>query len=133
LAIIAFQHLAGSSRPSSSSSESGLASATRLMKRSFSSPVLRVAAVRVEAVADHRLALDLEVGDHRHDRRRHLAEVDIGVGDVGPDRRDDVADGDDAHDKLLQAAARRIWRLSSHQATSAFSTFQPIPLMKAAR
>ena len=96
--------------------------------------LLGIAAVGVEAVADHRLALDLEVGLDRHDARRHLAEVDIGVGDVGADRRDDVADGDDAHGDLLQAtAARRVWRISSHQASRAVMTFQAIPLRKAAR
>src|SRR5260370_3212644 len=95
--------------------------------------MLGVAAVGVEAVAHHRLALDLEVGDDGHDRGRHLAEVDVGVGDVGADRRDDVADGDDTHSGLLQAAACRIWRLSSHQAMAALITFQAIPLMKAAR
>ena len=39
----------------------------------------RVAPVGVEAVADHAPAVALDVGDDRHDRDVHLAEVDVGV------------------------------------------------------
>jgi hypothetical protein len=42
---------------------------------------LAVAAIRVEAVADDRLAVADHVGDHGHQAQRHLAEVDVGVAD----------------------------------------------------
>jgi hypothetical protein len=42
---------------------------------------LAVAAVGVEAVADHRLAVAHHVGHHGHQAQRHLAEVDVGIAD----------------------------------------------------
>ena len=60
-------------------------------------PALPVAAVRVEAVADHRAAVALHVGHDRDERQRHLGEVDVGVGDRRGDRRGHFADIDDAH------------------------------------
>jgi len=46
---------------------------------------LAVAAVRVEAVAHHRLAIADDVGDDGHEAEVHLAKVDIGVADGGAD------------------------------------------------
>ncbi|MET3262929.1 hypothetical protein ABIF38_004435 [Bradyrhizobium japonicum] len=57
---------------------------------------LPVAAVGIEAVADHPLAVAHHVGDHGHQARGHLGEVDIGVADRRGDRFCDLADVDDA-------------------------------------
>ena len=70
-------------------------------------PALAVAAVRVEAVADDRLAVALDVGDQRHMRQRHLREVDVRIGDRRGDRHRLLADVDDAHVIPLGQAARR--------------------------
>src|SRR5262249_61454181 len=59
-------------------------------------PALAVAAVRVEAVADHGLAVALDVGDQRDVRQRHLGEVDVRIGDRRGDRHRLLADVDDA-------------------------------------
>src|SRR3546814_16399240 len=58
---------------------------------------LAVAAVGVEAEADHGPAVAHDVRDHRDDRTGHLAEIDIGVGDVRRDRDGLLAYVDDAH------------------------------------
>ena len=47
---------------------------------------LAVAAVGVEAVADDRLAVAHDVGDHGDEARGHLAEIDVGVADRRGDR-----------------------------------------------
>jgi hypothetical protein len=57
---------------------------------------LPVAAVRVEAVADHAPAVAHGVGNDGDQARRHLGEVDIGVADRRGDRLCDFADVDDA-------------------------------------
>jgi len=56
---------------------------------------LPVAAVRIEAVADHPPAIAHRVGDHRDQACRHLAEIDIGIADGRGDRLCDFADVDD--------------------------------------
>ena len=61
---------------------------------------LTVAAVGVEAVADHRLAIANHVGDDGHQAQGHLAEVDVGVADGGTDRDGFLADFDDLHGGL---------------------------------
>ena len=43
---------------------------------------LAVAAIGVEAIADHGLAVADHVGDHSDEAERHLREVDVGVADV---------------------------------------------------
>ena len=58
---------------------------------------LAVAAVRVEAVADDRLAVADDVGDDGHQAQRHLAEIDVGVADGGTDGDGFFADVDDFH------------------------------------
>ena len=58
---------------------------------------LAVAAVGVEAVADHRLAVADHVGDDGHEAQRHLAEVDVGVADGRADGDGLLADFDDLH------------------------------------
>src|SRR5450830_993654 len=63
----------------------------------LSSTRLAGSAVGIEAVADHRLAIADDVGDHCHQAQRHLAEVDIGVADGGADRDGFFADFNDAH------------------------------------
>jgi hypothetical protein len=60
-------------------------------------PALAVAAVRVEAVADDRLAVANHVGDHGHQAQRHLGEVDVGVADVRLDGAGGFEDVDDLH------------------------------------
>ena len=52
------------------------------MKRSRSSPALRVTAVGIETVADDAPAVALDVGDDGDHARRHLAEIDVGVADL---------------------------------------------------
>ena len=59
-------------------------------------PALPVAAVGIEAVADHRPAVAHRVGDDGDQARRHLGEIDIGVADRRGDRLCDFADVDDA-------------------------------------
>ena len=58
---------------------------------------LPVAAVGIEAVADHRLAVAHHVGDDGDQARRHLREIDIGVADGRGDRFCHFADVDDAY------------------------------------
>src|SRR5581483_11368736 len=60
-------------------------------------PALPVAAVGIEAVADHALAVALGVGDDGYQAGRHLGEIDIGVAYRRRDRLGDFADVDDAH------------------------------------
>jgi hypothetical protein len=60
-------------------------------------PALAVAAVRVEAVADDRLAVADHVRDQCDVRQRHLGEVDVRIGDRRGDRHRLLADVDDAH------------------------------------
>ena len=55
---------------------------------------LAVAAVGVEAVADHGLAVALDVGDHGDEAGGHLGKIDVGVADRGTDRLGDLADID---------------------------------------
>ena len=62
---------------------------------------LAVAAIGIEAVADHRLAVAHHVGHHRDDRTGHLREVDVGVGDRRGDRDRLLPDVDDAHRQIL--------------------------------
>src|SRR5215212_336558 len=69
-------------------------------------PALAVAAVGVEAVADDRPAVAHHVGDHGHEARRHLAEIDIGVADGRGDRLRDLADFDNAHWAYLLCQGR---------------------------
>jgi hypothetical protein len=59
-------------------------------------PALPVAAVGVEAVADHRFAVAHHIGDHGDEAGRHLGKIDIGVADRRGDRFCDFADIDDA-------------------------------------
>ena len=85
-------------------------------------PLLRVAAVGVEAVPDDRRAVADDVGDHRHDADGHLREVDVRVADRRCDGDDVGVDGGDVHgrtrgpghgarvpalDRVLQARDRR--------------------------
>ncbi len=63
-------------------------------------PLHRVAAVRVEAEADHRLAVARHIRMDCDDARRHLAEIDISVGNLGADRHHGVADRGNAHDQV---------------------------------
>lgn len=58
---------------------------------------LTVTAVRVEAVADHRLAVANDVRDDRDETQGHFAEVDVGVPDRGTDRNGFFADFNDSH------------------------------------
>ena len=58
---------------------------------------LAVAAVRVEAIADHRLAVADHIGDHRDQAQRHLRKIDVGVADVGLDGARGLADFNDLH------------------------------------
>ena len=60
-------------------------------------PALTVAAIGVEAVADHAASVALDVGHHRHQTRGHLREVDIRVADRRADRLGDLTHVDDAH------------------------------------
>lgn len=61
---------------------------------------LTVAAVGVEAVADHRFAVADHVGDHGHQAQRHLAEVDVGVADGRADGQGFFSDFNDFHEGL---------------------------------
>src|SRR5581483_5143062 len=65
---------------------------------------LAVAAVGIEAVADDRLAVAHDAGDHRDQARGHLGEVDIGVADGRGDRLGDLTqvDDTDAHSRLQE-------------------------------
>src|SRR6267143_5239024 len=56
---------------------------------------LPVAAIRIETIADHRLAVAHGIGDDGDEARRHLREIDIGVADGRRDRFGDFADVDD--------------------------------------
>jgi hypothetical protein len=58
---------------------------------------LAVAAVGVEAVADHRFAVAHHVGDDGHQAQRHLREVDVRVADGRTDGPRGFADLDDFH------------------------------------
>ena len=58
-------------------------------------PALPVAAVGIEAVANHALAVALKVGDDGNKTRRHLGEIDIGIADRRGDRLCHFADVDD--------------------------------------
>src|SRR5437868_5772043 len=77
----------------------------RLRRRGFEAgeeaitqePARRVAAIRIEAVANHRLAVAHHVGDEREDTHGHLAKVDVGVTNVRFDGYNGVADIDNAH------------------------------------
>ena len=60
-----------------------------------------VAAVGVEAVPDHRFAVDDHIADDRHDRAVHRTEVDPGIADRRTDRDDALVDGQDLHDFRL--------------------------------
>jgi hypothetical protein len=40
---------------------------------------LAVAAIGVESVAEHRLAIACNIGDDRHHRARHFGKIDVGV------------------------------------------------------
>jgi len=59
-------------------------------------PALPIAAVGIEAVADHRPAVAHDIGDDRDQARRHPGEIDIGVADRRGDRFCHFADVDDA-------------------------------------
>src|SRR3546814_7544625 len=63
-------------------------------------PAGGVAAVGVEAVADHRLAVAHHVGDDGDHAGCHLGEVDVGIAERRGDRHDGFADVDDAHGNL---------------------------------
>jgi hypothetical protein len=65
---------------------------------------LAVAAIGIEAVADHGLAIANHVSDYGHQAQRHLAEVDIGVADGRADGLGLFADFDDLHGSLLSLA-----------------------------
>ena len=67
---------------------------------------LAVAAVRVEAVADHGPAVAVDVGDDGDEAQRHLREVDVGVADARADRPRDLADLDDVHRRVVSPARR---------------------------
>jgi len=58
---------------------------------------LSIAAIRVEAITDHRPAIAHNVGDHRHQAERHLREIDEGVTDVRADGSCGLDDVDDSH------------------------------------
>jgi hypothetical protein len=58
---------------------------------------LTVAAVGVEAVADHRAAVAHDIGDDGDQGQGHLGEVDVRVGDRRSDRRRHFANIHDAH------------------------------------
>jgi hypothetical protein len=60
-------------------------------------PLRRIAAVRIEAEADHRFSVAHRVGEDRDHARGHRRKIDVGVGDLGRDRNDDVGDTGDAH------------------------------------
>jgi hypothetical protein len=66
---------------------------------------LAVPAVRVEAVADDRLAIADHVGDDRNQAQRHLAEVNVRIADGRTDRKRFLADVDDLHGWLLNGMA----------------------------
>ncbi len=57
---------------------------------------LPVAAIGIEAVADHALAVAHHIGDDGDEAGRHLGEIDIGVADRRRDRFCDFADVSDA-------------------------------------
>ncbi len=59
-------------------------------------PALPVAAIRIEAVTDHPLAVAHDIGDDGDEARRHPGEIDIGVADGRGDRFCDLSDVDDA-------------------------------------
>jgi hypothetical protein len=56
---------------------------------------LAVTAVGVESVADHRAAVDFDVGNHSDQAGSHFAEIDIGVADRRGDRFGDFANIND--------------------------------------
>ncbi|MCY1530420.1 hypothetical protein D9M68_656050 [compost metagenome] len=62
---------------------------------------LAIAAVRVETVAHHRLAVADHVGDHGHEAQRHLAKVDVGIADGGTDGDGLLTDFNDLQGGLL--------------------------------
>jgi len=66
---------------------------------------LAVAAVRIEAVAHHRLAVADHIGDDGDQTQRHLAEVDIRVADRGTDRNGLFADFNDSHGTVSRVLA----------------------------
>ena len=71
--------------PESFRSVSGSASSRRGSKALADEAALAVAAVGVEAVADHRLAVADDIGDHGDQRTGHFGEIDVRVGDRGCD------------------------------------------------
>src|SRR5712692_4522091 len=73
---------------------------------------LAVAAVGVEAVADHRPAVAHRVRHHRDRREGHLAEVDHRVPDRRSDRERLLADGDDLHRTASATALPSSWVLA---------------------
>ena len=102
LVNIVFQILCGSRlSPLSSTSDAGVGFQDARDEALAHQLALAVAAVGVEAVADHRLAVADHVGDDGHEAQRHLAEVDVGVADGRADGDGLLADFDDLHGGLL--------------------------------
>jgi hypothetical protein len=56
---------------------------------------LPVAAIGIEAISDHALAVAHDIGDDGNQARRHFSEIDIGIADGRRDRFCDLADVDD--------------------------------------
>lgn len=56
-----------------------------------------VAAGGIESETDHRAAVAHDIGDHRHDRRGHLGEIEARIPDLGLQRDRAFADVDDTH------------------------------------
>ena len=56
-----------------------------------------VATGRIERETDDRLTIAHDIGDDRHDRRRHLGEIEARIPDLGLQRDRAFADVDDTH------------------------------------
>ena len=97
--------------PSASSRLSGAAVEQRGREALADQAPLSVAAVGIEAVADDRLAIADDVGDHGNQTERHLREVDEGIGDGRGDRSGALPDVDNAHEKGVSCIGG--WRAGS--------------------
>jgi hypothetical protein len=60
-------------------------------------PALPIAAIRVEAVTHHGLAVAHDIGNDGDKARRHLREIDVGVSNWRGDRLRNFADVEDTN------------------------------------
>ena len=89
---------------------------------------LPVAAIGIEAVSDHALAVAHDIGDDGNEARRHLREIDIGVANGRGDRLCNLSDIDNA-DGHGGFGFRRMAGFSAPSSRRAIATKQSILLL----